>query len=114
MAAQSFAVYLEERLSVVDELVSRVLAHEEGCHELRNLRAYLINLVELIDRNPGVDAAADDLYDAARTYLEHHRRANVQTDPRRERHLTQSLDRLRYRLTSASPSDKAHSMGLRS
>jgi hypothetical protein len=112
MTAQSFAGYLAETLDGIESVVQRILSRETSRRELENLHAGLVRLVEVIDYNPGIDAAADDLYQAARAFVSHHHWANPETDPRWERHLMETLDRLRQRLAAACPGHKARALGL--
>ena len=55
---------VDEKLALIAPVLGRI---EEGGHaaDLRDLRSYLVRALRLFERNPGIEAAADDLYAAA-------------------------------------------------
>ena len=60
---------LEETLGFIQRALDRIQAGEAGEAELHNVRAYLLNILELVDRDPGMEAASDDLYAVAKSSL---------------------------------------------
>src|SRR3954468_16976051 len=57
---------VDETLGFIDQALERIRAGEGSELELQNVRAYLLNILELVERDPGIEAASDDLYAAAR------------------------------------------------
>ncbi len=66
MTQKSFAEALEETMSFIERALDRITRNEGAEAELHNVQAYVLNILELVDRDPGIDAAADDLQRAAR------------------------------------------------
>ncbi len=64
MTHKSFAEIINERLTAIELVVVRI-ARRGDQSDLRDLRVLLIDVMGLLKRNPGVEAAADDLYAAA-------------------------------------------------
>ncbi len=65
MTDKSFAETIRERIAAI-ELVAEAIAEQGKESDLRDLRVLLINTMSLLIRDPGVEAAVDDLYAAAR------------------------------------------------
>ncbi len=65
MTDKSFAETIRERVAAV-EVVAEAIAEHGRETDLRDLRVLLINTMSLLSRDPGVEAAVDDLYAAAR------------------------------------------------
>src|SRR5215207_2644681 len=59
---------LEETLGFMQRALDRIQAGEAIEAELHNVRAYLLNILELVDRDPGIEAASDDLYAVAKEF----------------------------------------------
>ena len=97
---------LEETLGFVQRALDRIETGDSAEAELHNLRAYLINILELIERDPGIEAASDDLYSVAKELVVEPGRG-----PRISR-LREALLRLGDRLASARPSEQARHLGL--
>jgi hypothetical protein len=57
---------LEETLGFIQRALDRIRAGEGAEVELHNVRAYLLNILELVERDPGIEAASDDLYAVAK------------------------------------------------
>ena len=64
MADKTFAERIDERLAAIEHVVAS-LAESSTQTNLRDLRVLLIDVIGLLKRDPGVEAAADDLYGAA-------------------------------------------------
>src|SRR5215212_9478486 len=57
---------VDEALSFIEQALEHIRAGEGRELELQNLRAYLLNILELVERDPGIEAATDDLYAATK------------------------------------------------
>src|SRR3954452_12897189 len=57
---------VDEALSFIEQALEHIRAGEGSELELQNLRAYLLNILELVERDPGIEAACDDLYASAK------------------------------------------------
>jgi hypothetical protein len=55
---------VDEKLAVVATIL-RTIEQGGQTADLRNLATHLVRALRLFDRNPGIEAAADDLYAAA-------------------------------------------------
>lgn len=64
MARKNFAETIGERIAAT-ELVVDAICQQGGEVHLHDLRVLLINTMSLLARDPGVEAAVDDLYAAA-------------------------------------------------
>jgi hypothetical protein len=64
MTFKMLADAVNEKLASIAPVVSRIGQGGHGV-DLRELAAHLVQAVRLFERNPGVEAAADDLYAAA-------------------------------------------------
>ena len=51
---------LEETLGFIQRALDRIRAGDNAEAELHNVRAYLVNVLELVERDPGIEAASDD------------------------------------------------------
>src|SRR5829696_129745 len=61
---------LETSFAVVREWLDKITAASTNPDlDLRNLRAVLIHLLEIVEQDPTIDAAVDNLADAASAYL---------------------------------------------
>src|SRR5690242_8688884 len=66
---KSLAEMLEERIACIEEALTQIEQQREAAIGLHNLQAHLPNLLELIERNTGITAAADDLLSAATAFI---------------------------------------------
>ena len=61
---------LGDRLSATERVLEQL---RQGCGDapaaLQSLRAHLLDILTLAERSPGLDAAADDLYESARASI---------------------------------------------
>jgi hypothetical protein len=64
MAFKILAEAVDEKLASIATVLTRI-EHEGGWADLRSLSLHLIEAMSLFQRNPGIEAAADDLYAAA-------------------------------------------------
>jgi hypothetical protein len=106
MAEKSLATALEETLGFIERALERVRADENAEAELHNVRAYFINVLELVERDPGIEAASDDLYAVAKELA-----GGADRGTRMSR-LMKAFLRFRERLATARPSEQARRMGL--
>ena len=102
MTLNGFVAALEDLLERVERAAASI---EQGGGEnaLHDLRLALIEILGLIKRDPGIEAAADDLYEAAAAFL-----ADVTASTplgRRLRLLREARLRYRERLTGARPGE---------
>jgi hypothetical protein len=105
--ARSLHDALEETLGLIQRALDRIRAGDNAAAELQNVRAYLVNVLDLVERDPGVQAASDDLYQVATVLA-----GGSDRGTRMSRLLDESFLRLRDRLTLAKPSERAVQMGL--
>jgi len=99
------AAMREERIASVEEALTQLEQRDDAQTGLHNLQAHLLNLLELIERDAGVTAAADDLLSTATAFIEG-------GHPARARLLREAFHRFRDRLQSARPSEHGRMMGL--
>ena len=56
---------VDETLGFVERALDRIRNSDSAEAELHNVRAYLVNILDLVERDPGIEAASDDLYQVA-------------------------------------------------
>ena len=78
---QSFDATLQETLEYVERALTRIKQGEGPETEAHNIRATL----ELTDRDPGIEAAADDLYATATAFVAGRREPEDGAERRDER-----------------------------
>jgi hypothetical protein len=100
MAEKSFAETIDERLAAIERIVA-LLTEDGGQADLRDLRLLLIDVIGLLKRDPGVEAAVDDLYAAARCLVVD-RGVGSQPQARKLRLLRDARQRFHDRLIAAS------------
>ena len=105
----TLAETIAETLSFIERALVRVEKGESAEAEADNIRAYLVNTLELIERDPGIEAAADDLYAVVVAFVMGHQQAEHGPD---RRVLREAFLRLQDKLAASRPSDKATAMGL--
>ncbi len=101
---------LEETAGFIERALDRITRNEGAEAELHNVQAYLLNVLELVDRDPGIEAAADDLQNAVRFFVIG--RIDQGDAPRRGRLMREAYLRFHDRLTAARPSEHARRIGL--
>ncbi|UVF21378.1 hypothetical protein HPT29_009740 [Microvirga terrae] len=99
MADSSVAQTINERIEAVKKVVNLIAQAGRG-GDLHDLRVLLINTMSLLKRDPGLEAAVDDLYAAAEALVKD---ASSGTPPntRSLRLLLSALDRFCTRLSTA-------------
>lgn len=68
MTDESFEKTIRERIAAI-ELVTESIVGQGRDADLHDLRVLLINTMSLMKRDPGVEAAIDDLYAAAKAIV---------------------------------------------
>src|SRR5687768_4473561 len=100
--ASDFAAILQDRLGTIDHALAQIKRGELVEAALHSLRGALIEVLEQIERDPGIEAAADDLFTAAATLSTYSARG-VPPEARQRRVLSDASSRLNERLASARP-----------
>ena len=99
------AEMLEEWIASIEDALTQLEQRGHAQTGLHNLQAHLLNLLELIERDAGVAAAADDLLSTATAF--------IQGDhPARARLLREAFRRFQDRLQSDRLSEHGRMMGL--
>ncbi len=101
---------IEETASFIERAIDRITRNEGAQAESHNVQAYILNILELVERDPGIDAAADDLQNAVRSFVIG--LIDQGDAPRRGRLMREAYLRFHDRLTAARPSEHARRMGL--
>jgi hypothetical protein len=107
----AFEATKRERLGFVERAVARIAQGDGADAALREIGAFLLDLLTLVERDPGLELAADDLYDAA-AMLAGESRDSAIADARRWRLIKDAARRFRERLDAARPGDRARRLGL--
>ena len=108
---KTLAEALEETLGFMDRALSKIEQREGAEAEAHNLRAYLLNALDLVERDPGIDAAADDLDVSVSAFV----KVRADGRPLRSAQLRmprEAFNKFRERLVLARPSENARRMGL--
>jgi hypothetical protein len=107
MTAKTFSAKLEEILGLIEPALAGI-EQGGGQAELVRLQTLLgdllINCMRLLERNPGIEAAAADLYVAA-TALVKYSTLGLHPLARHQRLFREAHQRFRDRLVSARPSE---------
>src|SRR5215217_7474349 len=109
---RSFGAATDELLSLIEQAIARIELGEGAEAALREMRASLLEIKAMVERDPGIRMAADDLYEAAAALVAGKSAGPDLVDVRRWRLLKEAGFRLCARLASAQPSEKARIMGL--
>lgn len=99
MAEQALSEKIEKRREAIQSVVIRI---EQGSNEidLHDLRTLLVDVAGAVKRDPGIEAAADDLYAAAAAIVID-KNAGSQPIARKRRLLHDAKLRLQHRLAGA-------------
>lgn len=104
MAHPTFSEALQTLVDLIGQAVARIEQNYGEPDELHTMRAHLVELLRLMERSPGIDAAAAGLV-----------RTTAADGPialaRRQRLLREALQRFQQRLALAKPGAKARHMG---
>lgn len=111
LESQPFEAAKRERLVFIERAVAGIARGDGAPAALRELSAFLLDLLSLVGRDPGLELAADDLHDAATMLAAERGPEAGARDPRRRRLLDDACRRFRERLDLAGPSGRAQLMG---
>ena len=109
---RSFEAATHDFLGLIEQAIARIEQGEGAEAALHALRAALLEIKAMVERDPGIRMAADDLYEAAAALVAGQSAGPDVVDIRRWRLLKEAGFRLCARLASAQPSEKARVMGL--
>jgi hypothetical protein len=116
MPSSSFSGAIAETFGSIERALTQIEERDEGDTELHHLRADLLSLLELVERNSGIEAAVDDLYTSASVYVASRKQlaedGGGPPDHRRLRLLREARVRLSERLSGAVPNEHARRLGL--
>jgi hypothetical protein len=111
MLHKTFAETIDERLRAIGWLVD-CLELDPTRDDLRDLRILLIDVTGLLRRDPGIEAAADDLYAAAAALVTDNM-IGAQPIARKQRLLRDARQRLCGRLNGAAERIGPQELGLK-
>jgi hypothetical protein len=103
-----FEAAMRERLGFLEGAVARMEQGGGADAALREIGTFLLDLLTLVERDPGLELAADDLYEAAAILAA----GPSIADARRWRLLRDAARRFRERLDAAHPGERARRLGL--
>ena len=113
MSELSLSGSIQEALRLVQRGLFNLEHYDERQEaELETVRTNLLKILQLVERDPGIEAAADDLYKGAKDFLAAKTDADASPRARQSRLLKQALARLQERAGKARPSESARLMGL--
>ena len=108
----AFRIAVGELLGIVAEAIARIERGDGADAALRELWAALLEVKATVARDPGIGMAADDLYEAASALVAAKSGGPETVDVRGWRLLKEADARLRARLASARPNEKAKLLDL--
>lgn len=119
MTTKPIAEAMRETIDFCTRALIRIERAEAADTELHNIRAYILNTLEMIEADPAIQAASDAFYREAADYVTELDR-EILTSPRGEPHVSPTrrdaveaaLDSFRQALMAARPNDRGRSMGL--
>ena len=109
--SSAFAEAVQSHGQAIGHAVTRILDGEEANLVLEALRSYVDELRILIERHPGIEAAASDLLATAAAFISASRTGDG-ADTRQRRFLAEAALRFTARLEAAQPSENARRVGL--
>ncbi|MBM6593235.1 hypothetical protein [Microvirga pudoricolor] len=101
---------IAEAVGAIDAALLRLDEGTDAVTGLNDVRSHILSVLWLVERNPGIEAAADDLYQAAAAFVR--AKADPSTGNRHKRILNDAMARFRERLAMAVPSVQAQRLGL--
>ncbi|WP_336491956.1 hypothetical protein [Methylobacterium nigriterrae] len=107
----AFAEAIQSHGQAIGHAVTRILDGEEAGLVLGALQSYLDDLRILIERHPGIEAAASDLLATAAAFISASQTTSG-ADTRQRRFLAEAALRFTARLEAAQPSESARRVGL--
>ncbi len=115
MARHHLSAALEGPLAMIREWLDKIVAAENPGLDLRNLQALLVNVLNIVEEDRAIDAAVDELSEAAATYLDARSpkmKASKATLARRRADIDKAYRNLRIALERAKPSPRARMQDL--
>lgn len=116
MPSGSFSGTIAETFGSIERALAQIEEREDGDTGLHHLRADLLSLLELVERDSGIEAAVDDLYTSASRFVAARQKmieeGEVRSDQRGVRLLREARLRLSERLDGAVPNEHAKRLGL--
>ena len=100
MTPELFDEHLNNRVVGIDKALFQISQSRNAQDAAVTIRAHLIELLSLLDRNTGLDAAADDLYKSVMAFVAAGAYGSSAED-RQERLLAEAYARYRDRLEAA-------------
>ncbi len=110
MARHHLSAALEGPLAMIREWLDKIVAAENPGLDLRNLQALLVNVLNIVEEDRAIDAAVDELSEAAAAYLEARApkmKSSKTTLARRLADIDKAYRNLRSALERAKPSPRA-------
>jgi hypothetical protein len=101
---------LEGPLALIRQWLNKIVAAENPELDLRNLQALLVNMLNVVDEDRAIDAAVDELSEAAAAYLESlapKMKTSKATYAKRQANIDKAYRNLRTALERAKPSPRA-------
>ena len=111
MPDKSLRAAIQDVLGFIRHALTSIERHEAVEAELHNLRAYSLNVLDLVEPDPEIEAAADELYTTAYSLVAAQHSAGNAVGPLPS--LNSALRRFEKALLTAKPSDAARHLGLR-
>ena len=112
---QHLSAALEGPLAMIREWLDKIVAAENAGLDLRNLKALLVNVLNIVEEDRAIDGAVDELSEAAETYLEARSpkmKASKTALARRQADIDKAYRGLRMALARAKPSPRARMQDL--
>ena len=101
---------VDEAIEAIEAILAQLDRTPDSEAGLGDLRSQILSILWLVERDPGIEAAADDLYNAATAVV----RVVDDGDSgvRHKRIMNEANLRFRERLRTATPSQQAIKLGL--
>jgi hypothetical protein len=100
---------------MIRQWLDKIVAAENPGLDLRNFQALLVNILNIVEEDRAIDAAVDELSEAAATYLEARAPKMKPSKPalaRRQADIDKAYRNLRRALEQAKPSPRARMQDL--
>lgn len=119
MSTKPIADAMQETIDFCARALTRIERAEGADTELHNIRAYILNTLEMIETDPDIQAASDAFYGAATEYvteLDRELIVSLDGEPRvsaaRREAVEAALARFAESLLGARPNERGRGMGL--
>ena len=111
MPDKSLRAAIQDVLAFIRHALTSIERGEAVEAELHNLRAYSLNVLELVEPDPEIEAATDELYTTAYSLVAAQHSVGNAVGPLPD--LNSALHRVERALLTAKPSNTARHLGLR-